>query len=234
MRFRFFKILALSLMGYLAPLSASVPSMASAEQRLQVRLDALLATPANQPGEVTRTATLLATAQQIAAVCDTPQLSLSGKDTRLTGKRTVIALCGKRKHYLPIRISAQGTWWVARQNLPGGTLLQRQDIEPVTGDLDGQPSGLVFNPDEIVGQRLTRAIDANKPLLQHQLRQQWRLQAGQTADLVTSGDGFRIRSQGKALNNAAVNGVVKVQTRNGQTVSGKVDADGQVMIFLQQ
>ncbi len=123
---------------------------------------------------------------------------------------------------------------MASQSLPGGAIVQRSDIEPVTGSLDGQPGGLIFNADEIIGQRLTRAINVGKPLLENQLRQQWRLRTGQTVDLVTTGEGFRIRSQGKALNNAAVNDTLNVKTPGGRTVSGKVGPDGQVMIFSQQ
>lgn len=213
--------------------AASAPSDQTAKQRLMLKLDALIAQPEGG-GEVVRTITLLATPAQLAAVCDNPELSLVGRDSRLTGKRTVLAQCGARRHFLPVRISAQGTWWIASQSLPGGAIVQRSDIEPVTGSLDNQPGGLIFNADEIIGQRLTRAIDAGKPLLENQLRQQWRLRAGQTVDLVTTGSGFRIRSQGKALNNAAVDDLLKVKTTGGRTVSGKVGADGQVMIISQQ
>ncbi|UKJ19842.1 flagellar basal body P-ring formation chaperone FlgA [Enterobacter mori] len=216
-----------------ASAAASAPSDQTAKQRLMLKLDVLIAQPEGG-GEVVRTVALLATPAQLAAVCDNPELSLVGRDSRLTGKRTVLAQCGARRHFLPVRISAQGTWWVASQSLPGGAIVQRSDIEPVTGNLDNQPGGLIFNADEIIGQRLTRAIDAGKPLLESQLRQQWRLRAGQTVDLVTTGSGFRIRSQGKALNNAAVDELLKVKTAGGRTVSGKVAADGQVMIISQQ
>ncbi|EPO4111119.1 flagellar basal body P-ring formation chaperone FlgA [Enterobacter cloacae] len=212
---------------------ASVPSKQTAKQRLMLKLDTLIKQP-EHGSEIVRTVTLLATPAQLAAVCENPTLSLVGRDSRLTGKRTVLAQCGARRHFLPVRISAQGTWWVASQSLPGGAIVQRSDIEPVTGSLDHQPGGLIFNADEIIGQRLTRAVDAGKPLLENQLRQQWRLRAGQTVDLVTTGAGFRIRSQGKALNNAAVDDVLKVKTVGGRTVSGKVGADGQVMIISQQ
>lgn len=212
---------------------ASVPSAHTAKQRLMLKLDALIKEP-DEGSDIVRTVSLLATPAQLASVCDNPELSLVGRDSRLTGKRTVLAQCGARRHFLPVRISAQGTWWVASQSLPGGAIVQRSDIEPVSGSLDNQPGGLIFNADAIIGQRLTRAITAGKPLLENQLRQQWRLRAGQTVDLVTTGSGFRIRSQGKALNNAAVDDVLKVKTAGGRTVSGKVDADGQVLIISQQ
>lgn len=212
---------------------ASVPSSQTAKQRLLLKLDALIQQP--EPGsDIVRTVSLLATPAQLEAVCDNPELSLVGRDSRLTGKRTVLARCGARRHFLPVRIGAQCTWWIASQSLPGGAIVQRSDIEPVTGNLDHQPNGLIFNPDEIIGQRLTRAVVAGKPLLENQLRQQWRLRAGQTVDLVTTGSGFRIRSQGKALNNAAVDETLKVKTAGGRTVTGKVDSAGQVIIISQQ
>jgi len=73
-----------------------------------------------------------------------------------------------------------------------------------------------------------------KPVLQNQLRQQWRLRAGQTVELVMSGPGFFIRSQGKALNNAAVDDTLRVKTTSGRNVTGKVGRDGAVTIFSEQ
>ena len=230
----FFFRTAVILLACSAPLYASVPSATSAEQRLQLKLDALFAQPFVPGSDIVRTAELLATPKQIAALCDNATLSLTGNDSRLTGKRTVVARCGNRKLFLPVQVHASGTWWIASQSLPGGAILQRSDIEPQSGSLDRLPAGLVFNAEEIIGQRLTRAISAGKPLMQNQLRQQWRLHAGQQVDLVTAGDGFRIRGQGKALSNAAVNDTLKVKTASGQTLSGKVAEDGQVMIFFQQ
>jgi flagella basal body P-ring formation protein FlgA len=229
----FFRTTAISLVCS-APLFASVPAAPSAEQRLQVKLDALFDQPSAYGRDVVRTAELLASPKQIAAVCDNPTLAIAGNDSRLTGKRTVVARCGNRKHFLPVMIHATGTWWIASQSLPGGAIVQRSDIEPQSGSLDNLPAGVIFDADNIIGQRLTRAITAGKPLLQNQLRQQWRLHAGQQVDLITVGEGFRVRGQGKALNNAAVNDTLKVQTASGQTVSGKVAADGQVEIFFQQ
>ena len=229
----FLTIASLVIAGYSSTLVASVPSVTSAEQWLENRLNMLLSTPYHQSSEPVRTVSLLASRAQMAAVCERPKLSLSGDVSRLAGKRIAIATCGKRKHYLPIRISAHGTWWTARHNLKGGAILRHGDIQSVNGTMDDQPQGLILEAEAIIGQRLTRAVEAGKPLLKNQLRQQWRLHAGDKVVIVTKGNGYRIRSEGKALNNAPVDGILKVQTRNGQRLQGKVGTDGQVMIFLQ-
>ncbi|UWS34341.1 flagellar basal body P-ring formation chaperone FlgA [Erwinia pyrifoliae] len=206
------------------------------EQRLSVRIDELLKKRQGEEhdGNVVQLAKLLTPARQLAAICPDPVLSLAGNDTRLTGKRSVIAQCGARRHYLQIQISAHGSWWVAKKNLPVGSVIRAEDIESHTGSLDHQPAGILFDINQIVGQTTTRALNAGSPIVQNQLRQQWLLHAGQMVDIITQGDGFRIRSQGKALANASVDDMLKVQTRTGRTISGKVAHDGQVEILLQQ
>ena len=218
---------------FASPLYASVPSATTAKLRLVQKLEALVKLTEN-PGNIVRTVTLLASPGQLSAVCENPDLSLAGHDNRLTGKRTAVARCGMRKFYLPFSISAQGTFWVASHSLKGWEIVQPGDISPMTGSIDDLPVGLMFEARDIVGQRLLRPLSAGKPVLQNQLRQQWRLRAGQTVELVMSGPGFFIRSQGKALNNAAVDDTVRVKTTGGRNVTGKVGRDGAVTIFLEQ
>lgn len=234
MKFLMFSFVTLVCASLPVSLKASLPALATPEQQLLTQVNVLLNTPSATEGDIVRFATLLATPEQILSVCPKPELSISGNNSRLTGKRTVVALCGKRKYFLPVRISARGTWWTARQNLPGGTVITSEDIQPVSGQIDNQPPGIIFSAAQITGQRLTRNIEQGQPVLHQQLRNQWRLKSGQTVELITNGPGFTIRSQGKALHNAPVNGMLKVQLRNGQTVSGKVLAEGRVMIFLQE
>lgn len=136
---------AVAALLFSASAAASVPSDQTAKQRLMLKLDALIPQP-EVGSDIVRTVTLLAAPAQLAAVCDNPELSLVGSNSRLTGKRTVLAQCGARRHFLPVRISAQGTWWVASQSLPGGAIVQRSDIEPVTGSLDHQPGDSSLTP----------------------------------------------------------------------------------------
>lgn len=219
-----------------SPLYATSQNIPGIEQRLSVRIDELLKKKqgAKQDANVVQLVKLLTPAHKLAAICADPQLSLAGNDSRLTGKRSVIARCGARRHYLQIEISAHGSWWLAKRDLPAGSTIGAGDIEAHTGSLDHQPAGIMFDINQIVGQTTTRALSTGNPILQNQLRQQWLLHAGQTVNIVAQGNGFLIRSQGKALTNAAVDDVLKVKTSNGRTISGKVGYDGQVDILLQQ
>lgn len=232
--FLFIRIIMLTLCCS-APLYASTNTAQDIELRLRIKIDELLKKRSGQGDDanVVQLATILTPAKQLAAICASPMLSLAGNDRRLTGKRSVVAECESRRHFIQIQVKAQGTWWVAKGNLPAGSVVQASDIEPHTGAVERQPAGIIFNPALIIGQTLTRAAIAGQPVRSNQLRQQWRLHAGQQVDLVAAGEGFLIRSQGKALANASVNDTLRVQTRSGQTLSGRVNEDGQVMISLQ-
>jgi flagella basal body P-ring formation protein FlgA len=218
-----------------APAYASINTAQDSEQRLRIKIEELLKKRGGQGEQngVVQVATILTPAKQLAAICPNPELSLAGNDPRLTGKRSIVAQCESRRHFVQIQVSARGTWWVAKNNLAAGSVIQPGDIEPHTGSVERQPAGLIFNPGQIIGQTLTRAVASGQPVRSNQLRQQWRLKAGQQVEVIAAGDGFSVRSQGKALSNAAVNDTLKVQTRSGQTVSGRVNADGQVLLSLQ-
>jgi flagella basal body P-ring formation protein FlgA len=53
-----------------------------------------------------------------------------------------------------------------------------------------------------------------------QLIAPWVVQQGQSVKMQSSGPGFSVSSEGKALNNAAAGQLVQVRTNSGQTVSG--------------
>ncbi len=227
------RILLLTLVGIM-PAKASTDTAQTNQQRLQIKIDELLKQRhgLGDNTDLVQFATILTSADKLADICEKPVLSIAGNDKRLTGKRSVIATCGKRKRFVQIEVNAKGTWWVAKHELPAGQVIEASDIEPHTGTLEHQPAIPIFNASQIIGQTTTRTIQAGDAVLDNQLRQQWRVRAGQIVDILATGSGFRIRSQGKALNNAAVNGTLRVQTRNRQTVTGQVNTRGEVEINL--
>jgi flagella basal body P-ring formation protein FlgA len=52
------------------------------------------------------------------------------------------------------------------------------------------------------------------------------VQMGQTIRLVSTGAGFQISTEGRAMNNAVVGQTVQARTLNGQLVSGIARAGG--------
>lgn len=184
--------------------------------------------------DVTQRVIILTPPTQLSGLCAKPQLSLSGSATRLTGNRTVLAQCGQQRKFIQVSIDAQGSWFVSRRVIPAGTIVQPSDIEIKKGSFKHLPAGVLLSTEQIVGQTATRVISPGQPLIQGQLRKQWRITRGQQVDINASGSGFLIRTTGVAQNNAATGERLRIKTRSGQIISGLVTADGKVKINLDE
>jgi flagellar biosynthesis anti-sigma factor FlgM len=68
--------------------------------------------------------------------------------------------------------------------------------------------------------QVRNGMAAGQPLRSELLSAPWAVQQGQSVRLLTSGAGFTISNEGKALNNAGEGQLVRVRTASGQVVSG--------------
>ncbi|HEY3590934.1 MAG TPA: flagellar basal body P-ring formation chaperone FlgA [Buttiauxella sp.] len=209
------------------------PAQAHAEHSpLENQIAALL--NAEQQGPVLHSVTVLTPLKQLAGLCATPRLSISGNNLRTIGNHSVIAQCGKQKKFIQVNIKAEGTWWTASRALKAGSLIKTEDITQQSGAMVRLPPGVILNKDAIIGQVTTRAINTGQPIAETHLRKRWKILVGQEVDLLATGEGFLIRTWGKALDNAALNETLRVKTKSGQIVTGKVTAEGKVSILIKE
>ncbi|WP_263754103.1 flagellar basal body P-ring formation chaperone FlgA [Kosakonia cowanii] len=151
---------------------------------------------------------------------------------RLTGNRSVIAKCGRKQHFIQVNVSASGRYWITARLLKPGQTIGPRDIQPLSGELDKLPAGLLLDASKIVGRTPTRILHPGQPLTENQLRQRWLVVANQEVEVVAPGDGFLIHAKGKALNNAARNERVRLQTRSGRIVAATAVSEGTVSINI--
>lgn len=210
---------------------------ASAENdSLTAKITALVSSQNGIPADtsVLQTIKILTPPEQLDSLCPNPELSLAGNNTRLTGKRSVIAQCGNKRKFVQISVQAQGTWWSARHAIKPGVVIQSEDIESRTGSLERLPAGLIFNKEHIIGQTTTRSISPGNPVLQNQLRARWAIMSGQAVEVIATGPGFRIRAKGKALDNAALGESLRITMRSGKIMTGVVSSEGKVDMNLEE
>lgn len=160
--------------------------------------------------------------------CPRPALTLPDNN-RLTGNMSVGVQCARRQ-FLQVTVDAEGRYWVARQVIAAGSAISRNQIAQQRGSLSKLPASLVFNPQEIVGSVAVRTLNPGQPIVAGQLRKPWVIKTGDEVDVIISGEGFRIRSKGRATTNAAANRLVRVRMASGQLVTGRVDASGVVVV----
>ena len=209
-------------------------AMASAQHTLESQLTAwvLQHQPIAADVPVSQQVRLLSRGKALETLCAAPEFSAAGQPARLVGNRTLTAQCGSRRYFLQIEVSATGSWYVAQRALAAGETLSAADLRSVSGNLAALPPGALLQQQALIGQVTLRALTAGQILTQSQLRRSWRIRQGEQVDIVAQGHGFRLRSKGKALNNAAVGQTLAVKTVAGQRVQGVVSEDGKILLSL--
>lgn len=163
--------------------------------------------------------------------CDTPQFSLPG-NSRMWGNMSVAANCGQNRRYLQIEVQVTGNYIVAARQVARGSAIAAADLKVQRGRLDTLPARTVMTAAEVTDAVTLRDIVPGQPVTLMMVRQPWRVKAGQNVTVIASGEGFNISSEGRAMNNATSTQPVRVRMNSGQIVSGKVAADGNILITL--
>jgi len=143
--------------------------------------------------------------------------------SRLWGKATVGVRClgpATWTVYVPVQVNVSGNYLVSARPIAAGQLLGSGDIVSRSGDLSSLPTSILTDPAQAVGKTIKNSIAAGQPLRSDWLIAPWAVQQGQSVKLVSTGAGFSVSSEGKALNNAVEGQVVQVRTGSGQTISG--------------
>ena len=163
--------------------------------------------------------------------CANPQFSLPGNG-RMWGNMSVAANCEQNRRYLQVQVQVTGDYIVSARPVARGGTLTAADIKAQHGRLDTLPARTVMSADEITDAVTLRDIIPGQPLTRMMVRQPWRVKAGQNVTVTANGGGFSVTSEGRAMNNATAAQPVRVRMSSGQIVSGKVGADGIILITL--
>lgn len=153
--------------------------------------------------------------------------------SRLWGKTTVGVRClgpATWTVYVPVQVRISGTYLVTARQLTPGQLLNAADVLTQSGDLGTLPAGVLTDPAQAVGKTIRNGVAAGQPLRGDLLTAPWAVQQGQSVRLLSSGAGFTVSNEGKALNNATEGQIAQVRTSSGQVVSGVARSGGIVEV----
>lgn len=183
------------------------------------------------PGQITVTVGAIDPRLNLAA-CTAPEAFLPN-GARAWGKTSVGVRCVAPSPwtvYIPAMVQVQGEYLAAAVPLAQGQTIGPNDIARVSGDLTALPPGIVTEQSQAVGHTVARSVAVGAPLRQDALRSQQAVAQGQVVRLVSSGPGFKVTADGRALANGSDGQVVQVKTQNGQVVSGVARAGGTVEV----
>lgn len=152
---------------------------------------------------------------------------------RLWGKTTVGVRCATPSAwtvFLQATVKVTGEYVATRAPLAQGQTIGANDVALVTGDLSALPPGIVTSLSQAVGRTAGIAIPSGLPLRADALRNFPSVQQGQSVRLVSSGPGFQVSAEGKAVTTGMDGQIVQARTPSGQLVSGVAKPGGVVEV----
>ena len=166
------------------------------------------------------------------AACTAPEAFLPN-GAKAWGKTSVGVRCTAPSPwtvYIPAMVQVQGEYLAAAVPLAQGQTIGPNDVAKVRGDLTALPPGIVTEASQAVGYTVARTVAVGAPLRQDALRSQQAVAQGQTVRLVSSGPGFKVTTDGRALANGSDGQTIQVRAPNGQVVSGVARLGGLVEV----
>lgn len=197
----------------------------------QVAEQFLRAQAASLPGEISVTIGALDPRLQLPACAAAEAFMPPG--SRLWGKTNVGVRCRMPQPwtvYMSATVRAMGEYLVTSKALSQGKIIDQNDITKMSGDLASLPAGTLTDPAQALGRIIAISLSSGIPLRQDAIRVQQAVQQGQTVRLVSSGQGFSISAEAKAMTAGVEGQMVQTKTPSGQIISGIAKLGGVVEV----
>ncbi|WLI88006.1 flagellar basal body P-ring formation chaperone FlgA [Massilia sp. R2A-15] len=173
-------------------------------------------------------------ARMSLAACPAPEAFLQ-PGARAWGNTTVGVRCAAPtawKVYIQAKVSVQGEYVAAAVPLAQGQPIEQSQLVLVKGDLAALPNGVLTDMDQAIGRSSTVSLQAGAPLRLDGLKSRPVVQQGQAVRVVSTGAGFEVSAEGRAIGTASEGQVVQVRTPAGKIISGVAKAGGLVEVAI--
>ncbi|RFP14834.1 MULTISPECIES: flagellar basal body P-ring formation chaperone FlgA [unclassified Duganella] len=196
----------------------------SVEQFLQVQSGGL-------PGQVTVAVGAVDPRMNLAACPDPQAFFMPG--ARAWGKTTVGVRCvapAAWTIYIQATVTVVGEYIASAAPLAQGQAIEAGQLVTLKGDLTTLPAGIATDMGQVIGRSTNISLPPGTPLRLDTLRSKPVVQSGQLVRLVSSGNGFSVSAEARAMSTAGDGQVVQVKTSGGQQITGIAKAGGLVEV----
>jgi len=196
----------------------------SVEQFLQVQSGGL-------PGQVTVAVGAVDPRMNLAACAEPQAFFMPG--ARAWGKTTVGVRCASPTAwtiYIQATVTVVGDYIASAAPLAQGQAIEAGQLVTLKGDLTMLPAGIATDMGQVIGRSTNISLPPGTPLRLDTLRSKPVVQSGQLVRLVSSGNGFSVSAEARAMSTAGDGQVVQVKTSGGQQITGIAKAGGLVEV----
>ena len=188
---------------------------------------------AGLPGKVTITMGNLNQGMNLAQCAAMEAFQQPG--ARPFGKTTVGVRCTAPAPwtvYIQAQVSVQAEYVAAAMPLVQGQAIDASQLVMVKGDLGTLPNGVLTDMGQAIGRTSSMSIAAGAPLRADILKSKPVVQQGQAVRVVSSGAGFKVSTEARAIGTASDGQVVQARTQGGAIVSGVARPGGVIEVAI--
>lgn len=133
--------------------------------------------------------------------------------------------------YVPVQVSVEAEVLVLSHNLPRHHVVQASDFSLRSTDISGLTRGYFQNPEQIIGHRLRRAMQAGTVLTPDALEVPLLVHRGQQVSIEGGNGSIRVRASGEALADGALGDQVRVRNlSSGKVLDARIIGEATVRI----
>lgn len=194
------------------------------EEFLQVQTGGL-------PGQVTVAVGAIDPRMSLAPCPDPQAFFMPG--ARAWGKTTVGVRCATPAAwtvYIQASVTVIGEYVASAAPLAQGQTIEAGQLVMLKGDLTMLPAGIATDINQVVGRSSNSSLPPGTPMRVDTLRTKPVVQSGQLVRLVSSGAGFSVSAEARAMGTAGDGQMVQVKTSGGQQITGIAKAGGLVEV----
>jgi flagella basal body P-ring formation protein FlgA len=168
------------------------------------------------------------------AACAAPE-AFQQPGARAWGKTTVGVRCAAPSAwtvYIQAKVAVLADYVAVAVPLSPGQSIEQSQLVMLKGDIAAMPNGIVTDMAQALGRTSVSALPAGVPLRLDALRSKPVIQQGQLVRVVSSGAGFKVSAEARAIGNAVEGQIVQVRTPAGVIISGVAQAGGLVEVVF--
>jgi flagella basal body P-ring formation protein FlgA len=132
--------------------------------------------------------------------------------------------------YMQATVTVMADYVASAVPLAQGQPISQGQLIVMKGDLTALPAGIATEMSQVVGRSAAVSLPSGAPMRLDTLRSKPVVQQGQLVKMVSSGNGFSVSAEARAIGTASEGQVVQVRTPAGQQITGIARAGGLVEV----
>jgi len=133
-----------------------------------------------------------------------------------------------------VRVTVLKNVVVAARALSNNSIIEAGDLAMAEADIAAVGNDTLTNPADAIGRTAIRNLSAGSIVPRSALRLPMAIRSGETVRIEIVGVGFTVSSEATAMQNGATGDTIRLRNSEGQTLSGRLDPRGVVVIDIRR